>query len=393
MNQQSPYATLIIAGFGSIGQAILKLRVNITDKFEKIVIVDRRALRREEIPGENRYEVVSGDIKDHSFLDGLISKAPKPVLFLNLSTDVDTFGLRLFLSKYPVAYIDSGAGVVPGDSAPSIQKMMEYVTKPVKSPYPHLICQGINPGMVELIARILMSKMAGEGGLYNIEVIEIDSFTAPTIDDKIPLAWSPEVFLDEMSLLPTFEKKNGLCFEYPLPTKEVKVYWKGKEMRGRVVAHEDIWSLSRIEGVVGARFIYSLNDPIMEAISLPYEEVLRRLYVPDNKTPVFGVDTVIVHVKEVEKSISRALCWSVDHLKTWERYGVNGVQYQTGMSLLFSVELLLKGVIEGRYHPYTLSNIPFNHGNYGYLERMIKEAGILWKELEIGSIPEVVEGS
>lgn len=188
------YRSLVIAGMGSLGHAFLKLAGQVLGRFERVRLTD---LRDEALLCHpalmNGFEGLTGDIGDPCFVAGLLDGLPGPILFLNLCADVDSARLRKYLSSHPVAYIDTGASAVSPEQEAGFAATMSYTNQSLHGAYPHLLCQGINPGMVELIARKIMREYPEEERAFDVTVYEIDTLNASLDDGLIAVGWSPPI--------------------------------------------------------------------------------------------------------------------------------------------------------------------------------------------------------
>ncbi len=324
------FSSIIVAGCGSVGRAFLLLAGDYLRSFPFVFPVDLKGDSMKGRSASREYRVLAGDIEDGGFLGRLLDGAPPPLLFVNLCSGVDTVRLRKSLSGLRAAYIDVGASALPPGAPSSFGDIMAYTNTAVASPYPHLLCQGLNPGMVELVARRLMRDFFDSSHPLEVVVFERDTLSADLPDRAVPVGWSPGDLLEEMVLLPAFEIRHGLPLESTtngsLPLWGT---WNDERIQARVVAHEDIWHLGLLERVENARFIYSFADTVMELIGLGRQEAEQRLMIPPEETPVRGLDTIIVTVRDLVSGRSQSRAWSVDHFDIWRQYGLNGVQYQT----------------------------------------------------------------
>lgn len=191
---------------------------------------------------------------------------------------------------------------------------------------------------------------------------------------------------------PSFEVRNGIVVENDgNGHREKMVFCNDRRLRSRVVPHEDIWNLSRLPKVRDARFIYSLNDNLMDLFTGPIDVARERLVVPTESVMVWGHDTVIVTVKGIQSDFSRSMAWSVDHNLIWQQHGINGVQYQTAKSVLFAVTMLTEGFVPQAGSTYNASTMPLNDEGWAKSEEMMKTLGIYWRELEQGDAPVIVD--
>ena len=279
------FSSIIVAGCGSVGRAFLLLAADYLRSFPFVFPVDLEGDSMKGRIASKEYRVLTGDIEDGVFLARLLDGVPPPLLFVNLCSGIDTVRLRQRLSGRQAAYIDVGASALPPGAPSSFGDIMVYTNTAVPGPYPHLLCQGLNPGMVELVARRLMRDFFDTSHPLEVVVFERDTLSADLPDGAVPVGWSPGDLL-EMILLPAFEIRHGRPLESTrngsLPLRGT---WNDERIQARVVAHEDIWHLGLLERVWNARFIYSFADTVMDLINLRPKEAGQRLVIPLEETP------------------------------------------------------------------------------------------------------------
>ena len=372
-----PFSSIIVAGLGSVGRAFLSLGADYLRSFPFVFLADLDGTSMTARNGARPYRVEAGDIRDGRFLGRLLDAAPPPALFVNLCTDVDAVTLRHHLSGRAAAYVDVGASALPSGATSSFADIMAYTNTTIAAPYPHLLCQGLNPGMVELIARRLMRDFFDSPHPLEVVVFERDTLSADLPGHALPAGWSPADLLEEMLLLPEFEIRHGLPAESTRNgSLALSGTWRGEGIQAAVVAHEDIWHLGLLERVWNARFVYSLADPVMDLMARGPEEAGQRLVIPPEETPLRGLDTIIVTVRDLATGSSLSRAWSVDHFDTWRQYGLNAVQYQTAKSLLLSLLFLQRGgLADGTYNS---ANLPLDEEAWALYDSLLKELGIQW---------------
>jgi hypothetical protein len=389
VSTKSPsFSSIIVAGCGSVGRAFLLLAADYLRSFPFVFPVDLEGGSMVGRSALKEYRVLAGDIEDGDFLARLLDGAPPPLLFVNLCSGVDTVRLRQGLSGLRAAYIDVGASALPPGAPSSFGDIMAYTNTAVAGPYPHLLCQGLNPGMVELVARRLMRDFFDPSHPVEVVVFERDTLSADLPDGAVPVGWSPGDLLEEMILLPAFEIRHGRPLESTrngaLPLRGT---WNDETIQARVVAHEDIWHLGLLERVWNARFIYSFADTVMDLINLRPEEAGQRLVIPPEETPVRGLDTIIVTVRDLVSGRSQSRAWSVDHFDVWRRYGLNGVQYQTANSLLLSLLFLQRGGLPEGEGTYSSATVPLDPGAWALFDSLLEELRIQWLPMKEEDLP------
>ena len=155
------YETLIIAGYGTIGSSLLRLGKETLSLFNSIIAIDKNFTDKSMDTTDLRPDFIIGDIEDSQFLTDLCRQATAPVLFLNVATGTDNVKIRKIISPFDIAYLDSCASSLPDKTECRFSRYMPYTFTPISSRYPHWLCWGINPGLVEVVARKLIREMAG----------------------------------------------------------------------------------------------------------------------------------------------------------------------------------------------------------------------------------------
>ncbi|MBW1700364.1 MAG: hypothetical protein JRH18_24035 [Deltaproteobacteria bacterium] len=373
------YRTLIIAGYGSIGSSLFKFGQRELGLFESVITIDKNPYKAPGCDGLN-LESVTGDIEDQAFLKSLCQSVRRPAIFLNVATGTDNVEIRKTLSDFDVAYIDSCASALPDKSECRYSRYMPYTLTKISTRYPHILCWGINPGLVEIMTRKLIAELGAEGS-FDVTIFENDQLNTPWNGVRLAVGWSPEMLVEEMMLSPTFLFQQGMAWEGKAPgTQKITAFWEGEPVPSRIVGHEDIWNIGKLKPVDSARFVYALHRSVMDVFDGDPKEALNRLSVPEETVPVFGVEKVAVHVKRTDTQTERSVVWEVDHKSIWNTYRVNAVQYQTGKSLLLAV-LLLQNSHYGKL-PITAcaSDLPMGSQDWSTLEAMMLGLDIKWKD-------------
>lgn len=383
-----PFASIVIAGLGSVGGAFVKLAGNYLSSFPSVFLVDLEGASRWGQGDPFDYRMVRGDVRDEKLLDRLLKEAPAPVLFLNVCSGIDTLRLRRSLSGRVAAYLDVGASALPPEIPASFHNVMTYTSTPLPGPGLHLLCQGLNPGMVELVARRLMGDFFDDKGPFEIVVFERDTLSADLRDGAVPVGWSPSDLLEEMILLPPFEIREGARWE-ATGNGAAPLFgtWEDRRIQARIVAHEDIWNLGLLKRTKSARFYYSLSDKAMDLFAEGHPGAANRLLVPPREVPLHGRDTIIVTVREIATGRSQSRAWSIDHSQTWQQYGLNGVQYQTATSLLLSVLLVSRGGIAPTAGTYNSTTLPLTPASWDLFDSLLDELAIAWLPVEEKDLP------
>ncbi len=381
MEFQPPrYRSLVIAGLGAVGRAMCVLGQEVLASFERVVGVDRQPLLAEiRLPAGVAFE--QWDVTDGRRLLRLLDRLPRPALFLNLCVGVDNLVLRRLLADRDAAYLDAACSAPDGSNEVRFSRMMPYSLTPVASLRPQWLCWGINPGLVEIVARRLMYSAAGAGP-FSVTVFEHDEIhTAGDGNGRVAVGWCCDSLIEEVMESPTFYVARGREVEDPFPgTRPVVARWNGAVVPSRLVGHEDIWNLGRLPEVRDAAFVYGLHPRIMAVFDAGrVAEAKERFYVPPPEEPVHGRERVAVRVRGMEGP-ARTLLWQEDHHQVWQRFGCNAVQYQTAKAVLFALLLMHRTPLGELAGNHTASSLPVGPESWPLLDACLQRLAIRWQD-------------
>jgi hypothetical protein len=374
------FKTFVIAGLGTIGSGLLRLGKETLDTFEHLIAVDRSAEKLNPQPGLNlMYR--QGDIEEVEFLRNLFRDIRLPALFVNLCSGVDNVRVRKIISQFDVAYIDSCASEIYREPEYRFTRLMPYTLLKTDSSFPHWLCWGINPGLVEIISRRIMERFGDKNPSFDVSIFEFDQLRADLNDSKIAVGWSPEALVEEVMISPSFWVTDKKQVEIGEPgTRKILSFWKEKPVLSRIVGHEDVWNIGKLTGVNSAEFVYALDPKVMEAFEGGTDDALDLLKVPGADVPVFGMEQVAVKVKTPGSGKEKILVWAVEHEDVWRRHKINAVQYQTGKSLLLAIELLQRT----RYGRLPLNccaaDLPISGQDWENIEHLMTVLNICWTD-------------
>lgn len=375
------YHTLIIAGLGTIGKSLITLGVEQFSLFERIIAIDKNSncLKGLMNSGVDR---LAGDISDQGFLKTLLASIPEPALFINLCSGTNNVRIRANLAPYDAAYLDSCSSATADPAEYRFSRFMPYTYTNIDTTRPHWLCWGINPGLVEIIVRRILANMPTGTRTYDVAIYEFDRLANKAGYNITHVGWCPEALVEEIMLSPTMEIVNGLPKEDAgRGTRCCKVMWENQPVPARIVGHEDIWNLSEIPAVKNGRFYYSLSPAVMDILNLDDAQKARsRLTIPDNNDAITGLEQVAVQVSHEKLGESQTLVWTEDHSATWEKHGVNAVQYQTAKSLLLAIMLLQctdYGLVPMAHNA---SNLPITPHDWPIIDRFMQELEINWQD-------------
>ena len=375
------YRSLIIAGIGTIGRSLAILGPAQFALFENVIAVDRDGASL--LPLSNTHiHCQCGDVSDWSFLEDFMAQVPGPALFVNLCSGTDNVKIRHHLASFDTAYLDSCASATSDPVECRFSRMMPYTYTKMNTRLPHWLCWGINPGLVEIIARRILAGLPDIPRSYDVTVYEFDRLANGVDSDMAAVGWCPEALVEEIMLSPTLEIIDGKPCENKEPgTRDSVVNWNGRPVAAKIVGHEDIWNLTGIPAVKNGRFYYSLHRSVMEILSMADAKKARSmLYVPDGAAAITGLEQVAVQVDHNNLAQPKTLVWTEDHREISRRFGINAVQYQTAKSLLLAIMLLQRTDYGLEPSMHNASSLTISSHDWAILDHFMAELDINWRD-------------
>jgi len=375
------YRSLIIAGIGAIGKSLFTLGTDPLSCFEHIVAVDKdgnclKPLENSEIT------CISGNIADQQFVNTLMAEVHGPSLFVNLCSGTNNVRIRQNLALYDTAYLDSCASATQDPEEYRFSRLMPYTYTEIPAIRPHWLCWGINPGLVEIIARRILAGLPDNERSYDVSVFEFDRLENRGNAKKAAVGWCPEALVEEVMLSPSLEIVDGRPKEDEcVGTRDCLINWKDREIPAKIVGHEDIWNLVEIPAVKNGSFYYSLSSSVMDILKMDDAKNARRLLsIPGQNDAISGLEQVAVQVNAEILEKPQTLVWTEDHAETWKHFGVNAVQYQTAKSLLLAILLLQRTDYGLMPLALNASTLPIASHDWALFDRFMDELDIRWHD-------------
>ena len=375
------YRSLVIAGIGTIGTSLITLGTDQFSLFENIFAVDKDI--NSLIPLQNSgITCRAGDITDPMFLNEFLSDIPCPSLFVNLCSGTNNIRIRNSLLSYDTAYLDSCASMTQDPDECRFSRLMPYTNTEMVTHHPHWLCWGINPGLVEIIARRILSGLPGGTHNYDIAIYEFDMLENGADNGRAAVGWCPDALVEEVMLSPTVEIIDGKPKEDSgCGSRACRVNWNDTLIPARIVGHEDIWNLSDNPAVRNGRFYYSLCPAVMNILNMDDSREARNLlFIPGEGDFITGLEQVAVQVNGENLHTPQTLVWAEDHGATWKKYGVNAVQYQTAKSLLLAIMLLQRTGYGLMPLSLNASNLPISDNEWSIFTCFMQELDINWRD-------------
>jgi hypothetical protein len=373
------YRHCILLGIGAIGSALLKLGQAQLSTFETVTAVDVKEPRLNLHGPYGTFDFIQGDARDLDLLTRLIQGRSGASLIVNMCSGIDYVRIRNHIARFDAAYLDLSASSLNG--AGTYDDIMRYTHTRAESARPQWICWGMNPGLVELVARRLMNERP-ETGTKHVIIYEHDSLHAITETGRIGVGWSPVDLIEEVMVTPTVEIREGVVCQHDTEgALHERVQWGDEIVPSRIVAHEDIWNLHLLPRLATARFFYAFHPSVMSVLEGNREEAYGRIDVPEETVSLTGADRVAVQVLD-EDGAGQTLLWETDHAKTWANYRLNAVQYQVCKGVQVALDLLQHthfGTLTGTY---CASNLPISEKDWELIERSFVSNDIEWRSAE-----------
>ena len=286
---------LIIGACGGVGRAFLRTLAGDRGRLGELVLVDRQdpwvddpVLPLRDLNCEFLKVTIDLDKALDEYLRLL--KTHRIDIVIDLSVN-ETRAMLEVTDGAGVSYINTGVANRPGENFSEV--VLDLVKRKAFSwNAPHILCSGMNPGIVNMWVRKGIEK---SGAPKSIVHFEYD--TGQPVDGGGPIiAWSRETFMDEIINDPAgyVEGRNKIRFVQPNPLKNrvsmeevlrpimnLPVY-----PRGFLLLHEENITLGQ-EYDVPSRFLFSLKTETMDYLEEVYDKnsevPLDTLALGDNK--------------------------------------------------------------------------------------------------------------
>jgi hypothetical protein len=271
---------LIIGACGGVGRAFLRTLLGERGRLGKLVLVDKQepwaddgSVSFRELKGEFIKASVDVDKGREDYLRLL--KTCRIDIVIDLSVN-ETRAMLAVADRAGVSYINTGVANRPGENFSEV--VLDLVKRKASSwNAPHILCSGMNPGVVNMWVRRGIEK---SGVPKNIVHFEYD--TGQSVDGEVPIiAWSRETLVDEIVNDPAgyVEGRNKIRFIRPNPLKnrvsmeEVlrPIMNLPAYPRGFLLLHEENITLGQ-EYDVPSRFLFSLKTETMDYLEEVYDK-------------------------------------------------------------------------------------------------------------------------
>src|SRR4030042_1914985 len=188
---------LIIGASGGVGRAFLRTLARDRGRLGKLVLVDKqehllddRLLPHQELDYEFKKTAIDVDKRREDYLRLLKTHGIDTVIDLSVN---ETRAMLAVTDGAGVSYINTGVANRPGENVSEV--VLDLVKrKASRWNAPHILCSGMNPGIVNMWVRRGIEK---SGVPKSIVHFEYD--TGQPVDGGAPIiAWSRETLVDEI---------------------------------------------------------------------------------------------------------------------------------------------------------------------------------------------------
>ncbi|HKZ33786.1 MAG TPA: saccharopine dehydrogenase NADP-binding domain-containing protein [Candidatus Nanoarchaeia archaeon] len=266
---------LVLGASGGVAQVFLQYLVHHRDFFNKLILLSRK----NRIKNNNHLEHEKLDyIYIEKKLDPYEKKEFQKILkkyrvdiVLDL-TDLDSIPLLEAADELEVSYINTSMN--SDDKVVSDLIFDVYRRKKELNNAVHILCAGMNPGIVNMWVRYGISKFGIPKEIVHFEY-DTSKIQTPFKTKQLAITWSPHEFLVENVRDPSGvalgRKKikpitpNAISHRQDMRPILSPIVKLDKYPKGFTVLHEENLTLS-YKYDIPSKFIYSVNDDTMEAL-------------------------------------------------------------------------------------------------------------------------------
>lgn len=366
---------LIIGASGGVANALLQHLVHHRDYFNNLILLDKnkKVLSDPYLDHKNlRYQFVHKKLelpkKEKEYHH--ILKKYKIDLALDI-TDMNSIPLIESTNKFGISIMNTGAN----DHVYSIMHVMleSWRRRKEFSNAPHILCTGMNPGVVNMWVRHGIEKF----GMPN-EIIHFEYDTSHIEKKWHPImTWSVREFLEECVEDPAGlmkgknkpEEYKHSPLEHRLPMKSLlePVLKLPEYPRGFLVTHEECISLAQKYNIP-SKFIYAVNMQTMDMLVAMHKKNkqidIQDLIKGDNtQTILDGSDNIGVALEYKNKRV-----YYLNSMPNMAIVGTNGTYTQVVIGIMAAIfTLICENLKPGLYFPEDLYD---NHYKYYVFDNM-----------------------
>jgi len=306
---------LIIGASGAVANAFLLRLVKYRKLFNKLVLVDKN---NKLLFNKN----IEHNVLDYTFIHKKIVLPKREREYFNILkkysidividlTDDDTLPFIISTNKFGISIINTAMD----ETMRSLEEIMIdfYDIKDNLINAPHILCSGMNPGVVNMWAEYGIRKY-GEPD----QIIEFEYDNSNALDIWKPIVtWSKKQFIEEMINGPAgvmygrdepFEfSKNSLFIELKLGKFLKNVNVQAPNSKGFLTSHEECFSLAQ-KYDIPTKYLYGLHENTMKYLKKVYiknGKITKKdiLFGDNQKIPMKGADNIGLILRYNNKDI------------------------------------------------------------------------------------------
>ena len=291
----SKWNILIIGASGGVARAFLKRLDADRERMGRLLLVDRGEglLNDPFIPHRAlNYEFIKTNVDIAKDLESYMTLLERHSIHLVIDLSVnETRPMLEATDALGIRYMNTGIANRPGESfAEVVQDIFRKRGHGWHAP--HMLCAGMNPGIVNLWVRDGIERFGVPRGIVHFEYD-----TGQPLQGWLPLiTWSRETFLDEIVNDPAgcMEGKDRPKFLYPnplkhrVPMKEIlrAVLVLAEYPSGFLLLHEENITIAQRYDIP-SRFLFAVNPRTMDYLEAIYDRdrsvPLEAIWLGDNR--------------------------------------------------------------------------------------------------------------
>lgn len=350
---------LIIGAGGGVGRAFLHRIAADRKRLGKLVLVDRDdgLLGDALLPHRLlNYEFFRRNVDEREDRDSYEALLRRHEIHIAVDLTVnETRALLQATDENGVSYVNTGIANRMGENFYDV--VLDVVKRKRSHPWnaPHILCAGMNPGIVNMWVRSGMERYGVPG-----QIVHFEYDRGRALGEWRPMiTWSRETFVDEVSNDPAgcMEGRDRVKYYYPNPLKnrmpmkealqpvmELETYPKGF-----LLLHEENITIAQ-EYDVASRFLFAVQPRTMDYLEHLYDACgeipLDTMTLGDNrKVPLDGSVTIGVILDYGDRKV---YCFNTTRHDS--RPGVSGSCWQVAAGLHAALFTLVDHPLRKRVH-------------------------------------------
>jgi hypothetical protein len=350
---------LIIGAGGGVGRAFLHRIAGDRSRMGKLVLVDRD----DDLPDDAHiphdlleYEFVRMNVderEDRASYEALLHRHGIHIV-IDLSVN-ETRSVLQVTDDSGISYVNTGIANRVGENFYEV--VLDVVERSESHPWkaPHILCAGMNPGIVNMWVRGGMERFGVPGHIVHFEYDR----GQPRGGWRPIITWSKETFVDEVSNDPAgcMEGRGRVKYFYPNPLKnrtamkevlrpimDLEAYPKGF-----LLLHEENITIAQTYDVP-SRFLFAIHPMTMDYLETVYEErggiPVEAMTLGDNrKVPLEGAVTIGVLLDYGDRKV-----YFFNTTRHDSRPGISGSCWQVAAGLHAALFTLVDHPLGNRIH-------------------------------------------